>query len=163
MQHLERVVEIFILCQVNRFINYTYQNKCARLKHIRIVSITSDLQLEFNKFRKIISIIFYTFFSISIYCNKVMLPIQWFIPSVMCLISYTSGKNCCWATDDNSISIGFVSSYNAGASQSIANVPTIEAIVKIHRNNRSKTMATNPQSWSSYNRFMAFSQIQYIQ
>lgn len=44
------------------------------------------------------------------------------------------------------MSIGFVSSYNDGASHNIANVPTIDAIVKIHKNNRSSTIATKPQS-----------------
>lgn len=36
--------------------------------------------------------------------------------------------------------------YKAGASNKIATVPTREAVEKIHRNRRSKTIATNPQS-----------------
>ncbi|KAI8434484.1 hypothetical protein MSG28_012499 [Choristoneura fumiferana] len=39
--------------------------------------------------------------------------------------------------------------YRDGASQRIAKVPTMEAMVKIQRNRRSSTMATKPQSWSS--------------
>lgn len=39
-----------------------------------------------------------------------------------------------------------VKTHKAGASNRIAMVPTSEAIEKIHRNRRSKTIATNPQS-----------------
>lgn len=39
--------------------------------------------------------------------------------------------------------------YKAGASQRIENVPKSDAVVKSHKNKRSNTMATNPQSWSS--------------
>lgn len=47
------------------------------------------------------------------------------------------------------MSIGLVLSRSAGASQRMMNVPTIEAIVKIHRKSLSRTIATKPQSWSS--------------
>lgn len=59
------------------------------------------------------------------------------------------GRNCCWATEEYSMSIGFVLSRRAGASQRMMNVPTIDAIVKIHRKSLSRTIATKPQSWSS--------------
>lgn len=59
------------------------------------------------------------------------------------------GRNCCWATEENTMSIGLVLSRSAGASQRMMNVPTIEAIVKIHRKSLSRTIATKPQSWSS--------------
>lgn len=59
------------------------------------------------------------------------------------------GRNCCWATEEYSMSIGLVLSRRAGASQRMMNVPTIEAIVKIHRKSLSRTIATKPQSWSS--------------
>lgn len=39
--------------------------------------------------------------------------------------------------------------HKAGASQRIENVPKSDAVVKSHKNKRSNTMATNPQSWSS--------------
>lgn len=55
-------------------------------------------------------------------------------------------KNCFLATTEVSLSIGIVSSYKAGASHNIANVPAIEAMMKIQRKSRSKTIATNPQS-----------------
>lgn len=44
------------------------------------------------------------------------------------------------------MSIGLVSSYNAGASHNIENVPNNDADVKIQRNKRSNTIATKPQS-----------------
>lgn len=61
----------------------------------------------------------------------------------------STGKNCCCATEESIMSIGFVSSYKDGASHKMANVPTMEAMVKIQRKRRSRTMATKPQSWSS--------------
>lgn len=44
------------------------------------------------------------------------------------------------------MSIGLVSSYKLGASHNIANVPNRDAAVNSHKNNRSITIATNPQS-----------------
>uniref|UniRef100_A0A1B0BF24 Uncharacterized protein n=1 Tax=Glossina palpalis gambiensis TaxID=67801 RepID=A0A1B0BF24_9MUSC len=52
----------------------------------------------------------------------------------------------CRAITEYSTSIGLVSSYNEGASHNIIKVPTNEAIIKIHKNRRSNTIATKPQS-----------------
>uniref|UniRef100_A0A1A9VTK5 Uncharacterized protein n=1 Tax=Glossina austeni TaxID=7395 RepID=A0A1A9VTK5_GLOAU len=55
-------------------------------------------------------------------------------------------SHICRAITEYSTSIGLVSSYNDGASHNIIKVPTNEAIIKIHKNSRSNTIATKPQS-----------------
>lgn len=69
--------------------------------------------------------------------------------SYACRGSLTVRLNSFWAIMEYSMSIGLVSSYSEGASHRIANVPNNDASVNNHKNKRSNTIATNPQSWSS--------------
>lgn len=55
------------------------------------------------------------------------------------------------AISDILVSIGTLVSYNVGAWRMMPAVPTTTAIVNIHKNKRSKTIATYFQSSLTYN------------